>query len=313
MLTNLFRRPSAPFVATLLAPLTIALAGCGAPPQGIKIDGSSTVYPISEAVAEKYSNENPGARVTVGFSGTGGGMKKFIAGEIDICDASRGMKQSEADACAQASVGFIELTVAFDGLAVITNPENDWCDCLTVEQLASIWRPDSPVNKWNELDPAWPDEEIKLYGPGTDSGTFDYFTEVIVGESKSSRPDYTASEDDNVLVTGISEDKYALGYFGFAYYIENKEKLKLLSVDDGDGNCVKPTIETVMANTYKPLSRPLFVYVRNSTLARPEGKKFVQYYLDNAADMATVVGYVPVSEDIVAQNLESFNGATSGE
>ena len=291
--------------------------GAEAPAEGgeklegsVKIDGSSTVYPVSEAVAEEFRAVQPKIRVTVGVSGTGGGMKKFIAGEVDICDASRAMKEKEANACKEQGIEFIELSVAFDGLAVIVNPKNDWCDCLTVGQLKELWRPESGVKQWKDLDPKWPAKDIKLYGPGTDSGTFDYFTEAIVGESKASRADYTASEDDNVLVTGVSEDADALGYFGYAYYDENKDKLKLLAVDGGKG-CVNPSLETVRNNTYEPLSRPLFIYVRKSALERPEVVAFVKFYMENAAALSKDVGYVPVSEEVQKKNMETFNGALS--
>ncbi|QDU48247.1 PstS family phosphate ABC transporter substrate-binding protein [Gimesia panareensis] len=276
----------------------------------VKIDGSSTVYPVSEAVAEEFRAVQPKVRVTVGFSGTGGGMKKFIAGEVDICDASRAMKEKEATACKEKGIEFIELSVSFDGLAVIVNPKNTWCDCLTVGQLKELWRPESGVKQWKDLDPKWPAKDIKLYGPGTDSGTFDYFTEAIVGESKASRADYTASEDDNVLVTGVSEDADALGYFGYAYYEENKDKLKLLAVDGGKG-CTKPSLETVRNNTYQPLSRPLFIYVRKSALERPEVVAFVKFYMENAAALSKDVGYVPVSEEVQKKNMETLNGALS--
>ncbi len=276
----------------------------------VKIDGSSTVYPISEAVAEEFRNVHPKVRPIVGISGTGGGMKKFIAGEIDICDASRGMKEKEAASCKEKGIEFIELSVAFDGLAVIANPKNTWCDCLTVGQLKELWRPESGVKQWKDLDPKWPAKEIKLYGPGTDSGTFDYFTEAIVGEEKASRADYTASEDDNVLVTGVQSDEYALGYFGYAYYEENKDKLKLLAVDGGKG-CTKPSLETVRDNSYAPLSRPLFIYVRKSALERPEVVAFVKFYLENAAQLAKEVGYVPVSDEVEKQNQDALKGALS--
>lgn len=276
----------------------------------VKIDGSSTVYPVSEAVAEEFRAVQPNVRPIVGISGTGGGMKKFIAGEIDICDASRGMKEKEAAACKEKGIEFIELSVAFDGLAVIANPKNTWCDCLTVGQLKELWRPESGVKQWKDLDPKWPAKEIKLYGPGTDSGTFDYFTEAIVGEEKASRADYTASEDDNVLVTGVQSDEYALGYFGYAYYAENEDKLKLLAVDGGKG-CTKPSLETVRDNSYAPLSRPLFIYVRKSALERPEVEAFVKFYLDNAAQLAKEVGYVPVSDEVEKQNQDALKGALS--
>lgn len=289
-----------------------ALVGCGKQAESIKIDGSSTVYPISEAVAEAFREPRPDVRVTVGLSGTGGGMKKFTAGEIDICDASRGIKSSEVEALEAASVPFTEFSVAFDGIAVVVHPENDWAENMTVEQLASIWRPENPVNKWSDIDSSWPEEPIKLYGPGTDSGTFEYFTDEIVGEAKSCRPDFTASEDDNVLVTGISEDKYSLGYFGFAYYIENTDKLKLLGVANGEAEPVSPSLETIRSNAYAPLSRPLFIYVRNDLLERPEGAEFVKFYLDKAGEMAKEVGYVPVSDEVATENAASYKSALGG-
>ena len=197
------------------------VSGCSKP--SIQVDGSSTVYPITEAVAEEFKTEQPDVRVTVGLSGTGGGFKKFVDGEIDICDASRPIKDAEIAACKANGIEYVELEVAFDGLSVVVNPENDWVDCMTVEQLKALWQPESAVQKWSDLNPDWPSEPIKLYGPGTDSGTFEYFTEAIVGEARKSRGDYSPSEDDNMLVTGVSGGKYALGYFGFAYYEENKD------------------------------------------------------------------------------------------
>jgi len=295
------------------------LGGCSAEQSGsndtqarnyVKVDGSSTVYPITEAVAEELRSVHPQIQVTVGISGTGGGMKKFAAGEIDICDASRAIKQKEADKCAAKGVKFIELEVAYDGLAVVINPQNDWCDCLTVEQLRELWRPESAVKKWSDLNPDWPQEKIRLYGPGTDSGTFDYFTKAIVGEEKACRADYTASEDDNVLVTGVMNDRYALGYFGYAYYSENKEKLKLLGVNGGDG-CKKPSMETVRSLSYKPLSRPLFIYVRTESLKQPAVRDFVKFYLETADQLATEVGYVPVSDQAAEKNQRLFSEALS--
>lgn len=205
---------------------------------------------------------------------------------------------------------YIQLEVAFDGLAVVLNPENDWCESMTVAQLKELWRPESAVKKWSDLNPEWPAEEIKLYGPGTDSGTFDYFTHAIVGEEGASRADYTRSEDDNVLVTGVQEDRYALGYFGYAYYAENKDKLKLLGVDGGNGP-VQPTEATVRDGSYAPLSRPLYIYVRTSELQRPDVREFVRFYLDHAAKLASDVGYVPVSADVVKKNEMVF-GAVAG-
>ena len=290
---------------TLGLSLTL-FAGCGQAPQEIQIDGSSTVFPVSEAVAEEFQKANSNIRVTVGRSGTGGGMKKFIAGEIDICDASRVIKDSEKKSCEEQGVDYVQLSVAFDGIAVVVNKENDWCDNLTVDQLNQIWRPGNPAKRWNEVNPEWPDEEIKLYGPGTDSGTFDYFTDAINGEEGACRTDFTPSEDDNVLVTGVAEDKNSIGYFGFAYYIENQDKLKLLGIQDGEGEPVQPSMETVRSNEYKPLSRPLFIYVRKTSYERPDGKTFVDFYLDNAGEMAKEVGYVPVSDEVAAANRSAL-------
>jgi len=281
------------------------LAGCSTP-ESITIDGSSTVYPITEAVAEEYGKEQPNVRVTVGVSGTGGGMNKFIAGSIDICGASRPMKENDRKACDDAGIDYLQLEVAFDGLAVVLNPKNDWCHNMTVDQLKELWRPESAVKKWKDLNPDWPAEDVTLYGPGTDSGTFDSFTKSIVGEEGASRADYTASEDDNVLVTGVQEDQYALGYFGYAYYAENRDKLKLMGVDDGNGP-VQPSDETVRDGSYSPLSRPLFLYVRKSAMSKSIVKQFVRFYLDNAAKLSHEVGYVPVSDDAAKKNNDAFN------
>lgn len=288
---------------------TLVLVGCGKR-TNIRIDGSSTVFPVSMAVAEEFAKQFPSVRVTVGYSGTGGGMKQFTAGELDICDASRAIKSSEKETCDKAGIELIELTVAFDGLAVVVNPQNDWCDCLTIEQLKSIWRPESDgsVTQWSHIEAQWPDVPLKLFGPGTDSGTFDYFTKAICGEEKASRPDYTASENDNTLVRGVESDRGALGYFGYAYYAENKEKLKLLGVDNGKG-CVTPSAATVRDGSYAPLSRPLFIYVRKSSLTRPEVVEFVKFYLANASRLAADVGYVPVSEEVATQNQQLLQKA----
>ena len=291
-----------PVLLPLLASVSILGAGCSKH-ETIRIDGSSTVFPVSMAVAEEFSEIVGGVQVTVSYSGTGGGMKQFTAGEIDICDASRGIKESEKKACAKAGIDFLELTVAFDGLAVVVNPRNDWCSCLTVDQLKTIWRPESDgtVTKWSDINPDWPEQPLKLYGPGTDSGTFDYFTKVICGEEKASRPDYTASENDNALVRGVEADKGALGYFGYAYYAENKDKLKLLAVESGAG-CIAPSDATVMDGTYAPLSRPLYIYVSKSALARPELAQFVEFYLANGNRLVSVVGYVPISDEVAEKN-----------
>ncbi len=289
-----------------LVMMTMVLAtGCGesSSTQSIRVDGSSTVFPISMSVAEDFRADHPNLKVPVRASGTGGGMKQFSVGEIDICNASRHMTDSEKAVCKENSIEYIELTIAFDGLAIVVNPKNDWCDCITVEQLKSIWRPESDgtVTKWSDVNPDWPDEELKLYGPGTDSGTFDYFTEVICGEARASRPDYTASENDNALVRGVVADKGALGYFGIAYYAENKDELKLLGVKS-DGECVVPSEATVRDGTYAPLSRPLLIYVNKKSLERPEVAEFAKFYLANTGRLSKEVGYVPVTDDVAAEN-----------
>ena len=291
----------------------IFLTGCGKskePALSISIDGSSTVLLISQAVYEEFSGTRPEIKIDVSASGTGSGMRMFAAGEIDICDASRGIKESEIEACQEGAIEFIELTVAFDGLAVVTNPENDWCDNLTVEQLKQIWSVESEetIMSWQDVNPEWPDEPLKLYGPGDDSGTFDYFTKVINGEEKSSRRDYQPSEDDNALVVGVAGDKGSLGYFGYAYYAENNDKLKLLGVDSGSGP-TKPSKASVRDNSYAPLSRPLFIYVNKASLKRSEFVEFIKFYLANAAALSTDVGYVPVSAEVAAKNQEVLQSA----
>ncbi len=297
-----------------MAWILVALAwwsGCNGGEQTVRIDGSSTVYPITEAITEEFLNARPEIRVTVGFSGTGGGFKKLIGGQIDICDASRAIKATELEALATAKIEAIELQVAYDGLAVLVNPENTWCHSLTTEQLKEIWKPGSSIKKWSDLDAAWPDEPMSLYAPGTDSGTFDYFTEAIVGEAKSCRDDFTPSEDDNVLVHGISEDRFALGFFGLAYYAENQQKLKLLGIDSGQGP-VEPSVTTVNDGSYEPLSRPLFLYVRSDALKRPEVASFIDFYLENAGEMAAEVGYVPVRAEAAEDNRERLTNAAQG-
>ena len=266
------------------------------------MDGSSTVFPITEAVAEEFRKGNRGVRLNVGISGTGGGFKRFVEGQTDINDASRPIKPSEAAAAAANGIEYLELAVAIDGLSVVVSPKNDFVDCLTVEQLKDIWEPGSSVDSWNDVDPTWPDEKLRLYGPGTDSGTFDYFTEVIVGQAQASRPDYTASEDDNVLVQGISGDRNALGYFGYAYYIENPGKLKIVAVDGGDG-CVAPSETTIQDGTYQPLARSLLIYVNKASLARPEVKAFLEFYMDNGSELATEVGYIGLSDQEYRDNV----------
>lgn len=269
----------------------------------IEIDGSSTVYPITQAVAEEFQNENPSVRINVGVSGTGGGMKRFTVGETDISDASRPIKDTEAEKAEQNGIEYYELKVAIDGIAVIINPENDFVDYLTVEELKMIWEPESTVDSWSDVRPEWPDQPIRLYGPGTDSGTFDYFTDVIVGEEGASRPDFTASEDDNVLVQGVAGDEYALGYFGFAYYIENTDKLKIVPVDSGNGP-ITPSEDTINAGEYTPLSRPIFIYVNKDALNRAEVRQFIEYYMEHAVELVSEVGYVPYPESVYLENID---------
>jgi phosphate transport system substrate-binding protein len=259
----------------------------------IEIDGSSTVYPITEAVAEEFMGAQPDVRVTVGVSGTGGGFSRFCAGETAISNASRPIKDSERGQCEAAGVDPIELEIAYDGLSIVANPQNTFAACLTTAELRSIWQPGSTVRSWADVRAGFPDQEIKLYGPGTDSGTFDYFTDVINGEEDASRSDYTASEDDNVLVQGVQGDAGALGYMGYAYYAENQQSMKLLGVDSGSG-CVQPTPETIRDGSYAPLSRPVFIYVARAALERPEVRAFVDFYLEHAGELSQSVGYVPL-------------------
>jgi phosphate transport system substrate-binding protein len=274
----------------------------------VKIDGSSTVYPVTEAVAEEFQKIKKGAvNVTVGISGTGGGFKKFCRGEIDISDASRPILKKEMEACKEAGIQYIELPVAFDALTVMVNPSNNFAKALTVEQLKKVWEPaaQGKISNWKQVDPSFPDLPLHLYGAGSDSGTFDYFTEAIVGKAKSSRGDYTASEDDNVLVQGISRDKGALGYFGFAYYVENKAKLKAVPISEKEGKpAVPPSEENVLNGSYQPLSRPIFIYVNANSLERPEVKEFVEFYLKNGAKLAKEVKYIPLPPKAYALGLE---------
>ena len=273
----------------------------------INIDGSSTVYPITEAIAEEFRSIAPKVRVTIGISGTGGGFKKFGRGEIDISDASRLIKESEAEACAKNNISYVGIEVAYDGLAVLKNPKNDWVDELTVEELKLIWHPESQdkIMRWNQIREEWPNEEIRLYGPGTASGTYDYFAEAICGKKVGTRGDYTASEDDNVLVQGVAGDMYALGFFGLAYYEENKGKLDLVPVNNGTATVI-PSMETVSNGTYSPLSRPIFIYVSNKAAAKSEVVEFVNFYLNNASNLVPDVGYIPLMDDEYNQQKTNF-------
>ena len=311
-------RQSRLIVPALVLLTGIACGGSDGLQRVIAIDGSSTVFPIAEAVAEEFQLAVPGTRVTVGISGTGGGFSKLCAGETDISDASRPIKQVEIDACRAAGIEFIELPIAYDGIAVVVNPENDWIESITVDQLKRMWNPEAQgrLTRWNQIDAEWPDEELHLFGPGADSGTFDYFTEVIVGDSGASRGDFTSSEDDNVLVQGVSTDKLALGFFGLAYYEENRERLKLIAVDDeNDDNSVGPvnaSAETVRNGTYEPLSRPVFIYVSTAALERMEVTAFVDYFLTESVGLIREVGYVPLNDSEYSLVRERVAARTTG-
>jgi phosphate transport system substrate-binding protein len=290
-------------VASSPAPAASALKG------EVTLDGSSTVFLVSQAVAEEFQNLNPDVKVTVGVKGTGGGFKRFCNNETDISDASRPIKQEEIDACKAAKVEYVELPFAYDGVSIVTNPKNDFVDCLKTTELQMLWAPDSKIQTWKDIRPEWPAEKITLYGPTTDNGTFDFFTEKIVGKSGSSRTDYTPSTTPNVLVEGISGDKNALGYFGFAYYEENQDKLKLLGIDNGKG-CVKPDAKTILSGDYAPLSRPIFIYPKLASLKRPEVKAFVEYYLsDDALSLIPTVGYVNMKAADIEATRAKFQAA----
>jgi phosphate transport system substrate-binding protein len=262
----------------------------------VQIDGSSTVGPYATAAAERFRGGNPDVRVTVGVSGTGGGFERFCRDETDISNASRPIKDEEKQACEAKGVEYVELQVANDALTVVVNKDNDWVDCMTVAQLKQIWDRGSKVKTWSDVDPSWPDERMRLFGAGTDSGTFDYFTDEINGEEGRSRSDYSASEDDNVTVQGVAGDNNALGYFGLSYYDQNQDSLKALAVDGGDG-CVEPSVETAQSGAYKPLARPLFMYVKKESLARPEVKAFLQYVLENEQAIAERAQFVPLTDE----------------
>jgi len=271
-----------------------AVAGTAQAQQNtVQIDGSSTVYPVTEAIAEEFQKANRGVKVTVGISGTGGGFKRFCRGETDISGASRPISKLEMEACRKAGIRYFELPVAYDAITVMVNPRNDWITSMSVAELKKIWEPAArgTVMRWNQVNPAWPDAPITLYAPGADSGTFEYFTEAVVGRRGASRSDFTASEDDNVLVQGIATDRNALGYFGFSYYIANTGRLKAVAIDGGKGP-VLPTSKTIENGTYSPLSRPIFLYVSEAALSRPEVKRFVDFYLDTVPALAKEVGYV---------------------
>ncbi len=314
----------------ILSATALALAACGetetstsgttttsGPSPIIAIDGSSTVFPITEAVAEEFQKVNR-ARITVGVSGTGGGFKKFCNDETVISDASRPIKSSEVTLCGEKSIEFIELPVAFDGLAVVVNPKNTWVDHLTTAELKKMWEPaaQGKIMKWSDIRPGFPDKPLTLFAPGVDSGTFDYFTEAINGKSQASRGDFTPSEDDNVLVQGITTDENALGYFGFAYYIENQDKLKVVPIDDGNEDngqgAIAPSLVTVGNGTYQPLARPIFIYVSKSGADRPEVQAFVEFYLTQGRPLVEEVGYIRLPDKAYDLALQRFNDRVTG-
>ena len=289
---------------------TTLLAGSALAQALVKIDGSSTVYPITEAVAEEFQKSKKNSiRVTVGISGTGGGFKKFCRNEIDISNASRPILKKEIDECKTAGIEYIELPVAYDALTVVVNPKNDWIKSMTVAELKTIWEPGAQgkITTWKQVNPAWPDRAIKLFGAGADSGTFDYFTEAINGKSKSSRGDFTASEDDNVLVQGVTRDVGGLGFFGYAYYEENRDKLKAVPIIAAEGKpAVSPSNATVIDGTYQPLARPIFIYVNAKSADKPEVKEFVEFYMKNGAALTKEVKYVPLPAKAYIYNNEHF-------
>ncbi len=286
--------------------------------RAVTIDGSSTVFPVTEAVAEEFQKTAPGVRVTVGISGTGGGFQKFCRAETDISDASRPIQPTEMEACKQAGIGFIELPVAFDGIAIITHPTAKWIENITVAELKTLWAPEAQgkISRWSQVRPGWPDREIHLFGAGVDSGTYDYFTQAIVGKEGASRGDFTSSEDDNVLVQGVASDELALGFLPFAYYEENKERLKLIPVDDGKpdngAGPIVATIESIRTGLYQPLARPIFIYVSVPSLAKPEVKQFVEYYIAQGGKLAEEVGYVPLGDAAYKLVAEHFTTGKTG-
>lgn len=286
-------------------------SGCGGSSAGelsgsISIDGSSTVFPLSEAVAEEFRNEQPKIKVTIGSSGSGAGFKKFSRGEIDIADASRAIKDEEKKACADNKIEYLEFRVGLDGIAIVVNKDNTWLKSITTADLKRLWEPNSSIKKWSDLNEEWPDAEIHLYGPNTAHGTYDFFTEEINGESGASRSDYNAVSDYNVAVQGISSDKNALGYFGLAYYTENKDKLQLVGVDNGNG-AVLPSLETVGDGSYAPLARPLFIYVNKKATEKEEVVEFLKFYLNNAAELAKEVGYIPLPASEYENSLKQID------
>jgi phosphate transport system substrate-binding protein len=321
------RREQLAQTAVLLG-LIALLAGCGGGREGaagtttpstgggaslsgrVEADGSSTVGPYTTSAAERFRAVEPDVQVTVGVSGTGGGFERFCRGETDLSNASRPIKDEEATLCKDAGVEYVEFQVANDALTVVVNKDNDWVTCLTVDQLARIWGPGSKANNWNQVDPSFPEEKLSLFGPGTDSGTFDYFTDVINGDEGASRSDFSASEDDNNTVTGVSGERGGLGYFGFSYFEENQDALKAVEIDGGDG-CIAPSVEAAQDGTYKPLSRPLFIYVKKESLARPEVEALVRFILDNETEIAEAAQFVPLTDEQVAKAQADLEAAIS--
>ncbi|MDQ3443997.1 MAG: PstS family phosphate ABC transporter substrate-binding protein [Chloroflexota bacterium] len=319
--TTIKRAVAAAFVATLALTQFVAaqeVTPYEAPDNieeiegSIATDGSSTVGPLTAAVVESFAEVAPGIDIVVDISGSGGGFARFCEGETVVSNASRQIAEDEIAICAENGYDYYQFNVAMDGLTVVVNSENDFADCLTVDQLNQLWAPDSTITMWSELDPEWPEEPITLYGPGPDSGTFDYFTEVINGEAGASRTDYQPSEDDNVLVQGVANDPFALAYFGYAYYLENKGTLQAVAIDGGDG-CVEPSDETVADGSYTPLTRPLFIYVRADALREEEAvQEFIRYYIANSSDLAVDVGYTARTAEQVAQTQSDVEGAIDG-
>jgi phosphate transport system substrate-binding protein len=302
-------------VRSITAALTVAAAASASvslqvQAQTVKIDGSSTVFPITEAVAEDFQKAKKGAvKVTVGISGTGGGFKKFCRGETDVSNASRPILRAEMEACRTAGITYLEMPVAYDALTVVVNPKNTWIKSMSVAELRKIWEPaaQGKITRWNQVNAAWPNAPIKLFGAGADSGTFDYFTEAVTGKSKSSRGDFTASEDDNVLVQGVSRDVNALGFFGYAYYIENRDKLKAVPIVAKDGTApVSPSLETVINGSYQPLARPIFIYVNTKAVEKPEVREFVEYFNRHGEKLAKEVKYVPLPAQAYRYNVETL-------
>jgi phosphate transport system substrate-binding protein len=300
--------PAASGTDSTAAPASTAAAPASNLSGTISADGSSTVGPLTTAAAEAFGAANSGVQVTVGISGTGGGFEKFCNGETDLSDASRPIKDEEKAACDAKGIKFHQILVANDGITVVVNKDNDWAKCLTVDQLKAMWGPDSKASSWKDIDPSFPDESLKLYGPGTDSGTFDFFTSAINGKGGASRSDFSPSEDDNVTVQGVEGDKGALGYFGLSYFEQNQGNLKALEIDGGSG-CVAPSTATVQDKTYAPLGRPLFVYVKDDSLKRPEVQAFLKYYTENAEPLAKTALFVPLTPDEITTEQANFADA----